>query len=190
MILSITQTGDELDLLFFSPATGKGDSLGDLRALRFLAGDPRDSSPPAAAPAAGGRGIPGSGLCELGVRGECRRRRWGGSDGAGGVCWWWTSPPVVRLCELRRRSAARPLLAALRRPRGGVPFAGVRGRWIRRLTIWRLRFMKTKVVSPAVVRGGGVPAPRSVDSLSTGGPPVQAYGDGAADFAGAASSMS
>ena len=49
--------------------------------------------------------------------------------------------------------------------------------------------MKTKVVSPAVVRGGGVPAPRSVDSLSTGGLPVQAYGGGAADFAGAASSM-
>jgi hypothetical protein len=48
--------------------------------------------------------------------------------------------------------------------------------------------MVAKVVSPSVVRGGGAPAPRSVDSLSAmGGLPVQAYGGGAAGFAGVAS---
>ena len=56
------------------------------------------------------------------------------------------------------------------------------------MTTWSLRFLKTEVVPPAVVRGGGVPAPRSVDSLPTGGLLVQANGGGVAAFAGAASS--
>jgi hypothetical protein len=44
------------------------------------------------------------------------------------------------------------------------------------------------VVSPSIARGGGAPAPRSVDFPSAmGGLPVQASGGGAVGFAGTAS---
>jgi hypothetical protein len=61
-------------------------------------------------------------------------------------------------------------------------------RRFRRLTTWKMRYMAAKVVSPSVVLGGGVLAPRSVDSLSAmGGLPVQAFGGDAAGFAGVTS---
>ena len=94
---------------------------------------------------------------------------------------------MVRLLELRRGSASWPSFVALRRPREGSPFAGVHVQVDPASDDLEDAVRVDQGGVAAVVRGGGAFAPRNVDSLPTGGLPVQAYGGGAADFAGVAS---
>ena len=94
---------------------------------------------------------------------------------------------MVRLLELRRGSASWPSFAALRRPREGVPFAGVHVQVDLASDDLEDAVREDQGGVAAVVRGGGASAPRYVDSLPTGGLPVQEYGGGAADFAGVTS---
>ena len=103
--------------------------MGDTALLSSRPAIRRIPRPPAAASAAGGRGIPGSGpVCRLGVRGGVLA---GGAEAEAAMPDWrleaavFSSARVVPV-ELRCRSAVPPSFAAPRSAREGSPFAGVR----------------------------------------------------------------
>ena len=164
--------------------------LGENRATKLAAGDPWFPRPPAAASAAGGRGIHGSRrVHSLGVCGVL-------AGGAGveaavsvGLLVAAVFPSVgAAPVELRRGSGAPSSSAALRSAREDIPFAGAREMAGPVIDDLKLQMQSAWKVSPFEEQGGGAPAPRSVDSLvAWGSLPVQVVGGRAAGFAGAAS---
>ena len=155
----------------------KGDFLSEPARTSVPPAIRRIPRPPAAAPAAGGRGIDGSRYVNsLGVRGGVAAGG-AGAEAAATVCfwWWWSSPLPARL---RVSSAADPLPRPRSRLHGvterAPPSPELERRRFRRLTTWKVRFMAAKVVLLPVVQGGGASAPRGVAfPVAQGGLPVQ-----------------
>ena len=164
-----------------SPVHRKGELLGDPSLPTSLAVDPWIPPPPAAAPAAGGRGIHGSRLVHsVGVGLELAGGVLEAEMSSAGVWFAGGGSPLRsrRSVELRRRSVVNLVLVPPWRCRGRLPRVKLRGR--RSLQVKILKKKMRRIGSTAAALDGVGPLGPALGDfpLAWGLPPIQGFEGG------------